>query len=83
MKLLAIALLALLGCAANKPVVSQADNTGDDPRCEQMREIQEWVKSQGLENAKTLSENDESCFCTETIICDNKSTCYSIDCKEF
>jgi hypothetical protein len=42
-KLLAIILFALLGCASNKPVPSQAANADDDPRCKEFYKAMEDV----------------------------------------
>jgi len=38
-KILAMALLALIGCASNKAVVNPVAKTEDDPRCEKFYEL--------------------------------------------
>jgi enamine deaminase RidA (YjgF/YER057c/UK114 family) len=76
-----VGLLALAGCAGNKPAVGQVNvANGDEEKCRIMREIQEQAKADGLENEKTLCEEmGDKCICVETIICDGKSTCYAVD----
>jgi len=86
MKLLLVtALLVLLGCTSNKPVVSQA--TGDDPRCRKFYEVLEIdAKKYELDFAKNLEfhkmpipqgedSNNPERICIETILCNKTIYC--------
>jgi hypothetical protein len=77
---LAIALLVLLGCAANKPVVSQIANTSKDSRCQVLIKFNDEHKIllRELIDGVEYRDNDEiigKCYCISTIICNEIDYC--------
>jgi len=77
--ILALALLALMGCAASK----QQTQTVDDPRCRELMEktpdfVREILKTP--EPAETLK--GEKCPCVETISCGEAKYCLFVKCPD-
>ena len=76
-----IALFALLGCAANKPAVKQANAVGDDTKCENFYKINEAaskdleIKFEELNKEFEISKFTGNKVCLETIICNKKAYC--------
>jgi hypothetical protein len=75
-KILVIALLALMGCALNKPVAIHAD------RCETIASSEEWFKELMKTAAEDLSPatDDGTCPCHETITCKGEVYCSAHKC---
>jgi hypothetical protein len=82
-KILIIALLALLGCAGNKPVPNQTNSADDDPRCVKLMKLPKiTIESLTMPVLDMgVVETCEQCPCHETIVCNGIEYCSAFKCS--
>jgi len=79
-KILALSIIALLGCAAGRPIADVSTEHGD-LRCELLPLMGEEAK-EASKSLKPFKDGDELCEPIETMVCNNIEYAISYKCPD-